>query len=141
MVLKQCLKCLQSMKWLTCVLHGSSEEMWSDFSSAAVVKRFDSCLILVSSSAGFRSLAASWGSSGVFEGDLRKFACDLCQRKFKTGAKLERHRRIHTGEKPYICVICQKSFTQSNSLHRHIRLIHKVPNVQEFCQTTQKDSY
>ena len=52
----------------------------------------------------------------------KPFACDICEKSFRTKTHLTTHRRIHTGEKPYECAICKKSFISSSSLAYHKRV-------------------
>lgn len=37
---------------------------------------------------------------------------------------VERHRIIHTGEKPFQCPLCYKRMNQKHHLTRHLRTVH-----------------
>ena len=53
------------------------------------------------------------------------FKCKFCQKTFKVASALERHERVHTGQKPFTCdfVGCEKAFSQKEMLKRH-KVIH-----------------
>ena len=53
----------------------------------------------------------------------RPYVCDFCNKGFSTSSSLNTHRRIHTGEKPHICKTCGKCFTASSNLYYH-RMTH-----------------
>ncbi|KAL8571276.1 hypothetical protein ACOMHN_045123 [Nucella lapillus] len=55
--------------------------------------------------------------------DGKGHQCEQCPAVFRTVANLVRHRRLHSGEKPFRCEVCAKSFARSNTLRQH-KLIH-----------------
>ncbi|UYM14369.1 C2H2-type zinc finger protein [Endozoicomonas euniceicola] len=52
----------------------------------------------------------------------KPYKCDVCQKGFAVSETLVTHRRTHTGEKPYECDVCGKGFTQTGELVRHKRI-------------------
>jgi len=52
-----------------------------------------------------------------------EFRCSHCFRGFSTKFSFKRHRKTHTGERPYFCGICPKRFAEKAQLKRHT-LIH-----------------
>lgn len=56
---------------------------------------------------------------------IRKYQCDICDRRFTNQRNVNEHRRLHTEERPYKCETCNKLFKQQASLFIH-RRIHQT---------------
>ncbi|XP_043233152.1 zinc finger protein 525-like isoform X9 [Amphibalanus amphitrite] len=52
----------------------------------------------------------------------RPYRCNICDKTFTKQSNLTTHRRIHTGERPYNCDICGRTFSWQNALTRHRRI-------------------
>ncbi|KAI3376489.1 hypothetical protein L3Q82_016450 [Scortum barcoo] len=54
---------------------------------------------------------------------VKPFTCTVqgCERRFSRSDELNRHVRIHTGQKPFQCAICARSFSRSDHLTTHTR--------------------
>lgn len=52
---------------------------------------------------------------------LKRHICQLCGKRLLKKSDLERHVRVHTGEKPYMCSACRQRFSQKHSLDVHRR--------------------
>ncbi|XP_055596010.1 gastrula zinc finger protein XlCGF26.1-like isoform X2 [Uranotaenia lowii] len=57
--------------------------------------------------------------------DERKFACDICLKKFAKRNSLNAHKLIHNTEEEFVCEICSKKFPKKSSLRTHIKSIHE----------------
>jgi KRAB domain-containing zinc finger protein len=55
---------------------------------------------------------------------VRKYRCEQCDRAYSNSADLNKHRRTHTGERPYACTECAKKFVQKFHLQVHYRRKH-----------------
>ena len=55
--------------------------------------------------------------------DLRdgRFGCPDCAKSFRFRSLLASHRRVHTGEQPFLCLLCGRRFSFKQSLERHRR--------------------
>lgn len=49
--------------------------------------------------------------------------CGLCKASFTTKFSLDRHQRLHSGEKPFICNKCNRNFRQKSHLIKHQRSV------------------
>ncbi len=50
------------------------------------------------------------------------FACADCSKSFSTRFRLRVHRRLHTGETPYVCQFCGKGFVDRGNFAVHQRV-------------------
>jgi len=50
----------------------------------------------------------------------RRFLCELCSFRSQTQSGFERHKRSHTGVKPFTCSICGKLYADNRKLKTHM---------------------
>ena len=75
------------------------------------------------------------------------YVCDICERKCQSPSKLELHKRIDTGEKPYSCSFCTLKFRQIIHVQGHERVHVTKEHVRKynesdmihFCKICSKD--
>lgn len=58
--------------------------------------------------------------------DGKEHSCDICHKQFDSALSVTRHKRSHTGDRPYICKICGWGFNLSGNLNQHLAIHQKV---------------
>uniref|UniRef100_A0A8C4XET5 C2H2-type domain-containing protein n=1 Tax=Erpetoichthys calabaricus TaxID=27687 RepID=A0A8C4XET5_ERPCA len=52
----------------------------------------------------------------------KPYCCSECGKQFSKTSHLQTHMRVHTGEQPFSCSECGKRFSQTGHLQQHMRL-------------------
>ncbi|XP_068226655.1 oocyte zinc finger protein XlCOF6-like [Palaemon carinicauda] len=66
-------------------------------------------------------------SGDTYDGDIEakeeefKFECNGCKKSYRNRRGLNRHLRVHKGEKPYLCLICNRRYSYKHDLHNHVK--------------------
>ena len=60
------------------------------------------------------------GGGTAAAGVRKRHECLDCGKSFPTPSKLQRHRLIHTGERPFSCSLCPRSYSQLVHLKNHM---------------------
>lgn len=61
----------------------------------------------------------------------KSFVCEFCSKVFHHGGSYTRHRRVHTGERPYACVYCITARFKDSSTRRNHYKFCKVKKAQD----------
>ncbi|XP_069175519.1 uncharacterized protein [Procambarus clarkii] len=64
------------------------------------------------------SLISSENDKGPYK---KPHKCDQCETSFRTPYELERHGRIHSGERPFKCQLCDMCFKRKDHVEVHMR--------------------
>ena len=54
----------------------------------------------------------------------KKHQCNICSKAFTLKYNLQRHKLIHTDERPFGCQYCHQRFRRKDSLQNHIKSKH-----------------
>lgn len=52
---------------------------------------------------------------------VRRFGCDVCEKRFFDATSLKKHSTTHTGLKPFDCSECGQSFARPDHMKEHVK--------------------
>lgn len=81
--------------------------------------------VVPSTSSVLKGQAGVHGSSQDALAKKPKLPCEVCGQLLASASSLCRHRKLHTGVKPYKCAICGRSMTLKYNLMKHIKIHFK----------------
>ena len=64
---------------------------------------------------------------------IKTFDCDQCDKKYRANKDLTIHKRIHSGETPFVCQTCSKGFRSGSLLRAHMQTHGDKKHTCEFC--------
>lgn len=75
----------------------------------------------VSSSQHSHLAASSAAAAAAAAAAAKKYRCDECSKAFTRSDMLTRHKRLHSGDRPFQCNECKQEFSRSDHLSTHMR--------------------
>lgn len=74
-----------------------------------------------------KEIRARSNSAPLFQ-SFKKYACQICEKRFKRPSSLSTHMNIHTGQKPHLCPLssCGKPFNAKSNMLRHYKIHFKI---------------
>jgi transposase-like protein len=82
------------------------------------------CLVCASEFVSLNELSSHAVEHTGAVAELDLFQCEMCGKKFTDKSNYRRHRRIHSGEKPYKCQFCDVAYSRSDILKQHLVTRH-----------------
>lgn len=55
----------------------------------------------------------------LISGAPKKYKCDICEKSFTHCGTLKDHKRIHSGETPFVCTYCGRGFKKKWGWQQH----------------------